>query len=228
MDFFLNLPTEGVPALRHPVYWDRRLPVTDNLDRIDSWRAHYQDRLPAECAIDEAAILVPNYWHRSQITGQLLDNGWGFVADAQDLVYTSPFGTRYCVEYQFYTRPMMPYRLEVMTLVPDAEGAYGRSPLHEALWIPGEDQSASGYRYPIPHLSFKPAALYHETVLSGNALISQRRRSYGRAVQHLRDGACIHAQSCQSTYGHFGYFIGNETQRQIYIKPRVNLRDVSQ
>jgi hypothetical protein len=52
------------------------------------------------------------------------------------------------------------------------------------------------------------------------------RQAYGSAVQHLKDKACIPAMACQSTYGVFGYFIGNETARQIYLKPRVNLRDI--
>lgn len=67
-------------------------------------------------------------------------------------------------------------------------------------------------KYPIPHLSFKYPG-------------DSTQRGYSKAVQHLQEQACIHAMTCQSTYGAFGYFIGNETMRQIYVKPRVNLRD---
>lgn len=230
MQFYLGDGLVGVPERSHPVYWDRRLRVEDNMMQVEGWMRHYRSRhLPQGANIDEAAILAPDYWHRSKITGQLVEAGWHKTADAEDIVYTNPFGTRYCVEYEFYARDLVPYRLEIMMMVPDRDGVYGFSPLHQALWAPGDNpQDIGRMKYPMPHLSFKPSTMMDEELMNQEAVYKERRRAYCRAVDGLQSSAAIHAMSCQSTYGHFGYYIGNEARRQIYIKPRVNLRDVSQ
>jgi hypothetical protein len=146
----------------------------------------------------------------------LVDHEWDYFNAAADTVFTTPFCTRYGVRYRFYRHPQFAYRLEVMTL------REGFSPLHEALWVAHSGDKRTDRRFPMPHLSYKPERTAKE---AGGVELETLRRSYGRAVQHLEDNACIHVQSCQSTYGQFGYFIGNDTARQIYIKPRVNLRD---
>lgn len=206
--------TEGVPGVRRPVYWDTALRVQENLLGIEAWIKHYEDKLPKHCYIDEAAILAADPWKRGKITAQLREEGWDKFNEAQDLVATNPFGTRYCVEYHFFQHPDKVYRLELMMLTEDNVGLHGFSPLHQALlWsIPPGLYESKETKSAIPHLSFK---------MAGDSTV----KGYTRAVQHLKDQACIHAMTCQSTYGAFGYFIGNDTMRQIYLKPRVNLRD---
>lgn len=211
----LRARVEGVPLPKPPVNWDRDLRVEENLLGIEAWIGHYRDKLPPHAFIDEAAILVPNYWHKSRVAGALQKAGWVEFNNAQDVVYTNPFGTRYCVEYTFFRHVDKPYRLEMMMIIEDDDGLRGFSPLHHALVAPTTAtpvSTLSATRYPIPHLSFKYPG-------------DPSQRGYSKAIQHLQEQACIHAMTCQSSYGTFGYFIGNETMRQIYLKPRVNLRD---
>jgi len=217
-DFQLNDMVENVPAFRRPVVFNTEADMTANTLAISTWIAHYQNRLPKDAFIDEAAILVPDPWHRGELSIYLEANGWTAFNEDRDVVSTSPFGTRYCVDYRFFSHPDYGYRLEVMMLSSDAAGIMGFSPLHQALWQPS-GQSWNGLpvsRYPIPHLSFKAVKVQPEQTLRG---------AYSSAVQHMHDVACLHTMTCQSQYGVFGYFLGNDTMRQIYLKPRVNLRD---
>jgi hypothetical protein len=205
---FLNSPVEGVPLAARPVYWDPDLPVATNENVINRWIGHYRDRLPAGAVIDEAAIMVPGPAEKYRLARVLEPMGWERFNEAKDLVYTNPFGTRYFVEYMFFRKPGVPYRLEVMHMGEGRiDGESGFSPLHAALMR--ADDFEGSLRFPLPHLSFKvPPGM-----------------TYGQAVDHLKAQACIHAQTCQSTYGHFGYYLGNDAARQIYLKPRVNTRD---
>lgn len=210
---------KAVPTITHPVYWDTELPVVTNLHVIDRWIGYYASYLPEGDKIDEAAILVPSLFHRTALALELGRNGWVTFNQARDLVFTSPFGTRYFVKYLFLKNPSRPYRLEIMLMdAGEGDDQPGFSPLHAALWQPnGEAHVSSGAtKFPIPHLSFKPTRLP-----AGESA----GRSYSRAVQYLKDGACIHVQTGQSTYGRFGYYLHQDAQRQIYIKPRVNTRD---
>lgn len=218
MKLSFNDKVEGVPMRSNPVYWDRTLRVEDNLVQVDAWIGHYSHYLPQGAVIDEAAIMVPDPWHRRKVTEQLEQADWAKFNEASDMVYTTPFGTRYCVSYEFYHSNDRPYRLEVMMMDRDWDGYLGNSPLHDALQSSADRNQApkTPIKYPIPHLSFKAPRVFP---------VSNERHAYAKAVDYIKSKACIHAQSCQSTYGTFSYFIGNETMRQIYLKPRVNLRD---
>lgn len=204
----------GVPTPGRPVVWDMELPLQTNLNVIDRWIGHYGERLPRGAVIDEAALMVPSPWHVASLLKYFTERGWEHFNGARDLVYTNPFATRYFVEYNFLRHPDVGYRLEVMNLSQgQQDGRTGFSPLHASLWPDGMvHHSIPARQFPVPHLSFKVPD----------------RRAYGLALEHLREHACIHAQTCQSTYGAFSYWIGNDTARQIYLKPRVNLRDAGE
>lgn len=211
--YSLNDDVATVPRMSRPVYWDLNQDVHDNLSRIHRWIAHYADKLPSGAKIDEAAVMVPGPYEGVILGKVLREWGWELFNDAQDIVYTNPFGTRYAVQYFFYQHPELPYRLEIMAKDHDTMDQSGFSPLHSALWFPNGRVNVGSHLLPIPHLSFK---------MPGDPT----RRGFSKAVQHLQDKACLHAMSCQSTYGVFSYYIGNDTARQIYLKPRCNLRDI--
>lgn len=211
---------DGVPNIMNPIYWDAQRKVGDNLNTVEIWMGSYtaQGLVPRGGQIDEAAVLVPSRWHATRFINNLEVEGWEHFNGAEDLVYTNPFGTRYLVRYEFLRSPQKTYRLEVMYLQPDSESYQGFSPLHSALWVPeGLTPGTSGtVRFPIAHLSFKAPK---------NTGDLQLRSAYSRAVAHLQAKGCIHAQTCQSTYGVFGYYLPHDATRQLYLKPRVNLRD---
>jgi hypothetical protein len=227
MAYSLTDEVPNVPRASRPVFWDTTKEVRVNLLRIQTWIAHYNYALPGGAVIDEAAVLVPSPYLVRKLAGTLAEEGWEMFNTAEDIVYTNPFGTRYFVEYSFMRHPDQPYRLELMTRSTGYDEEPGFSPLHAALV-----NAALPDLYPMPHLSFKPgrAVLRYPSFVSEEAGKNLDRlqtwgQAYSSAVQFLKDKACIHAMTCQSTYGTFGYFIGNETARQIYLKPRVNLRD---
>lgn len=205
MGYSLTDDVPNVPRASRPVFWDTTKAVRANLLWIQTWIAHYQYALPGGAFVDEAAVLLPSPYLVRKLAGSLAEEGWEMFNTAEDVVYTNPFGTRYFVEYVFLRHPDYAFRLELMTRSTGYDEEPGFSPLHAALV-----NAAIPNMYPIPHLSFK---------------VQGDRRGYGKTIQFLKDKACIHAMSCQSTYGQFGYFIGNETARQIYLKPRLNLRD---
>jgi hypothetical protein len=224
----LNEIHPNVPNVTHPVYWYRDKTVAENLSTINRWIGYYTPKLPSGCVIDEAAIMVPGPWHVRLLDADLRGAGWEGFNQASDLVFTNPFGTRYLVEYAFYRHSEVAYRLEVMHLPAgsfNSDESVGFSPLHASLWVPtGQPRlglNDNGH-WPIPHLSFKPGPLWN---VEGGAERVGAGRAYGLAVQHLKGQGCIHAQSCQSTYGQFGYYVGNDASRSIYIKPRRNMRD---
>lgn len=210
-DLSVHAEIADVPNYRHPVRWWMGKTTEENLRHINVWIAHYADKLGSQYNIDEASVLVPNGYHANRIGEQLIQGGWQMFNRSTDVVSTTPFGTRYFVAYDFYRHPAVAYRMEIMRPVYNMiEDVQGFSPLHRALMHPYDDSGiVRDGGFPVPHLSFKVPT----------------RKAYGAAVQHLKDAACLHAQSCQSTYGHFGYFIGNDTARQIYVKPRYNSRD---
>jgi hypothetical protein len=193
------------------VHWDRRLGTAANIHVIEDYMRQYSRYLPESCAFDEAAIMVPNTDARQGLAAELLMAGWENFNHAADLVFTNPLDTRYAVEYTFFRHPQKPYRLEVMLLgQPTQDGQTGFSPLHQALWHEGKTPPwASQAELPIPHLSYKVPYL-----------------TGAQAVDRLKDQGFIIAQACQSTYGRFWYTIKNDAKRKIYLKPRVNLRDV--
>jgi len=210
----------GVPMPTRPMLWDRDLPVERNVSRLRRWMAAYADRMPSQfTAFDEAAIMVPSPWHVEDLGKDLRGAGWEWFNAASDLVYTNPFGTRYFVEYNFFRMEHVPFRLEVMNMSEGRmDGETGFSPLHAALWPNGMVPNSAGVRrFPVPHLSFKPYA-YPDASL---------QRQYSLAVDDLKAKAFIHAQTCQSTYGGFSYWLPNDASVQLYVKPRINVRDAA-
>ena len=203
---------DGVPYMREPFYWDRRLTVSANVNAIKGMMWKYVGMLPDPVGgFDEAAIMVPNEAAREHLVRDLMLAGWKVFNRAADLVFTNPFGTRYTVEYVFLKHPQQDWRLEVMLLdrpTKVRDGLTGFSPLHQALWYPnGINPSWEQHaELPVPHLSFKVA-------------------SYAKVVQHMQDKHFIPAQVCQSSYGQFGYWLHQDATRQLYIKPRANTRD---
>ena len=214
-------PTKGVPMASEPLWWDRRIGVAANLNTIGSYMHKYEAMLPDGCWFDEAAIMVPTKESRRMLASELMFNGWQMFNSAADLVYASPFGTRYVVEYQFFKHPRYTWRLEVMLLGQGAhiDGQPGFSPLHQALWYPnGQTPSWSEHsELPIPHLSFKPPTDMVEAMGAGKAV--------RQVVDGLRENSFILSQACQSTYGQFWYLLHVEAARQLYVKPRINTRD---
>lgn len=204
----------GVPYPTMPLYWDRRLPVVANLNAVKHRMRQHTPRLPTGAVFDEASVLVPNAASREVLVKELLLSSWRVFNTAADIVFTNPFGTRYTVEYTFLAHRRESWRLEVMMLGEQArDGQAGFSPLHQALWAPNgaNPNWAEWAELPVPHLSFKvPTGM-----------------KYGQATDHLQRQGFIHAQTCQSTYGHFGYYLHRDAVRQIYVKPRVNTRDAS-
>lgn len=208
----LNTTHPNVPTERAPLWWNLDAPHQSNLDRMDRWIAHYDYALPLGHSIDEVAVQTMD---PGRMSDYLNRNEWEQFNDARDVVYTNPFGTRYSVSYRFFRHSAVRYRMEVMTMND------GFSPLHQSLWEQTTRMRGDNLDLlPVPHLSFKPNFL--SPITEGPL---PARRQYGKVVNHLVSKACLLAQACQSTYGVFGYFIGNETARQVYLKPRVNLRD---
>lgn len=202
---------EQVPYARTPFYWDRRLPVAANLNAVKHRMRQHAERLPSWVVFDEISLLVPDATAVISIENELWSVGWSTFNTAADVVMTNPFGTRYTVAYTFLRHPRETFRIEVMVLGgQSAEGLHGFSPLHQALWPEGETPVWSEWaELPVPHLSFKvPPDL-----------------TFGRTTDMLRDKGYLHAQTCQSTYGHFGYYLHQDAMRVLYVKPRVNTRD---
>lgn len=214
--------TPGVPYPHDPLLWDRRLTVAANVNTIERYLGDYAYLIPAGCTFDEAAIMVPTPNAREALLLELAAGGWQVFNSASDLVYTNPMSTRYVVEYTFLQCEGKPYRLEVMLLGQRThDGHSGFSPLHQALWRPdGQTPTYDDWaELPIPHLSFKaPAGLVGS--------VGPRK-----AIRQMLDkmtapgGGFIIAQACQSTYGEFWYTTHVDSRRQVYIKPRANVRD---
>lgn len=119
-----------------------------------------------------------------------------------DQVFTDPIVSEYFVEYFFLEVRDLGMRVEVMRI------DRGSSPLHESL-----SRSESGQTPHTIHYSFKVDDL----------------DDYDKVCRGLKDGGAVFVQGCNSTYGTFSYWrvkdlLGNDT----YLKPRVNLRDVSE
>lgn len=194
--------------------WKNYLTREMNALDIHTQMARESRWLPSGAAFDEAAIMVPSIAHVERLAAELErgSDGWECFNQSEDEVRVSPFGTGYLVDYWFFKNPRWPWRLEVMCLRPG-----GFSPLHAALWPCGKTpEGEEVLAYPIPHFSFKADVAY-----PGREL----QRSYSLAVDGLRNSGLVHAQTCQSTYGAFGYYLPASNLNQLYIKPRINMRD---
>jgi hypothetical protein len=213
---------EGVPYGSDPLWWDRRLGVTVNVNTINAYMHENEHYLPEGCFFDEAAVMVPSKEARRMLANDLAFGGWEMFNSSADLVHANPFGTRYIVEYQFFRKAGVPWRLEVMLLGQGAnlDGNPGFSPLHQALWYPnGKTPTwAQHAELPIPHLSFKPE-------VGVVASLVGKARAVRLTLDHLREQGFLMAQACQSTYGEFWYMLDSHAKRQLYVKPRINTRD---
>lgn len=211
---------QGVPLRKEPLWWDRRLPLAANVNALQRYVAEYSRFTPPGSLIDEAAIMVPGERHADTLGLELAAGGWKRFNSAQDLVHANPFGTRYVVQYHFFRHPKVDWRIEVMHMAAAwKDGERGFSPLHQALWTPNGATPFSGMtaQLPIPHLSFKAPV----------SEAGPRTRDGARALRWVLDEGCVMAQACQSTYGHFWYCLPCDARKQLYVKPRVNLRDES-
>ncbi len=209
----------GVPVAVEPVWWDTRLPLSANIGTVERYIGLYSPFLPEGAFIDEASIMVPGQYGMEAVREQLMAGGWRGFNQATDLVFTNPMGTRYIVHYAFFQHPGFPWRIEVMWQGRGTRDQNtGFSPLHQALWYPnGRKPNFENWpELPIPHLSFKPVRTTEPVNVDGT-----------RALRHVLEQGFVLAQACQSTYGHFWYCLNVNAARQIYLKPRVNVRDAS-
>lgn len=218
----LDEALKAVPMERKPLMWDNRLTTASNLGSIQHYIHEYEKKyVPSGTRIDEAAIMVPpGEYYLDDIRLRLEQYGWELFNTSADLVHANPFGTRYVVEYTFFRKANTFWRLEVMQMGRGLQdGKRGFSPLHQALWENGETPTwTEQWQFPIPHLSFKPL---HATGSKDNG-----RKAVRADLDYLRLRGGIIAQACQSTYGEFWYVLPNDALRQLYLKPRVNLRDL--
>lgn len=157
---------------------------------------------PLGATVDEIALLVGDSGQLDQLDKMLsLDFGWERFNVANDEVKTQPIRSAYEVEYHFFRKPGVSYRLEVMRI------RSGISPLHVAIPLPLARQVCT-----LVHASFRcPDEL-----------------EYAASRFFLEDSAgMVEAQRCDSTYGRFSYFTDLKMpgRRVPYLKPRVNLRD---
>lgn len=174
----------------------------DVVKHLEIKASEIQTRLAGKWAInvmiDEIALMFPTDEMASRyVSGALLeDSGLVHFNAAYDSVLTAPIQSSYRVRYDFLKNPAKDWiRLECMVI------QSGVSPLHAAL------SPMIGDR-PVPvHASFK---CYNEA-------------DYDRSVRQLEEAGFVLAQECRSTYGQFSYWWSSEFN--IYIKPRVNLRD---
>ena len=202
----LGLDHVNVPQAARPLLWRQGRSVVENVYAIRNAMDRNRRWLPMdEDHFDEAAILVPNQEELLGLCASLRGAGWVEFNSAGDTVYANPFGNRYTVDYLFYQHEMHAWRLEVMLL------GEGFSPLHAGLLA-----LAPADGYPVAHLSFKPTR---------QRKADQPQRTYARTVDWLRNNGAIHAQTCQSTYGSFSYWLPYDAPEQLYVKPRVNMRD---
>ena len=198
------------------------MPVAANVSVIQGYISQYSRLLPVGLYIDEVAVMLPRgHFFLEQMIRDLEFQGWDHFNSAADLVLANPFGTRYVVEYNFLRHPVHPWRLELMQMGTAEDGNTGFSPLHQALWPNGQEPTWTDHAtFPIPHLSFKP---HPDLVKEMGA-----RKAVRQAIDTVSVHGAIIAQACQSTYGEFWYLSPTDALRQLYLKPRINLRDAGE
>lgn len=178
--------------------------VARTLMAAESEAARYNsvlEQISGAYSIDEVALLVSDNSQLEHLDHLLCrDFGWEKFNSAHDSVRTAPIRSGYTVEYNFFRREGIPWRLEVMRL------SSGLSPLHSAIPLPLARQVCT----PV-HASFKVPD----------------EDNYAVARFELDGLGYVLAQQCDSTYGSFSYWtkIGLPVGRVPYLKPRVNLRD---
>jgi hypothetical protein len=157
--------------------------------------------------IDELAVMVFTTAQEYELIEKAVRNGWSVFNSAEDSVETYPIASNYNVHYTFLRHPAKPYRLEVMRQLE------GFSPLH--ITLAGRAIEAGWNKPIVVHASFKVGSV----------------KEFGEAEAKLLDsGDLILSQGCRSTYGVFAYYAptihaDDSFDLQVYLKPRVNLRD---
>jgi hypothetical protein len=152
--------------------------------------------------IDEVALLFPQAFSmRDFVFDAVMEDGVDLFNVAYDRVHTLPFETDYNVQYAFLSTTLG-MRVECMALM------NGFSPLHQAMFscLRMED----GFNPAVVHMSFKCNDI----------------DQYLGAVMALQEDDNKQVQICQSTYGVFSYFNSQGFPHGIYLKPRVNERDL--
>jgi hypothetical protein len=162
--------------------------------------------------LDEVAILVPNEGHAASLVQRLVSEpGYEYFNTTKGVVHTYPFHTTYQVQYHFVRTPRN-YRLEIMHLRYEEAGRAGFSPLHMAMWRPnGVPEKQDGTNaYPVVHVSYK----------------LPNQEQYDAELEWLTRTGSVQGMSCRSEYGRFSYWLPHCAEMLLWLKPRVNLRDV--
>jgi hypothetical protein len=207
----MNMRTTNATPLNWPLNGDHH----DTAVYYDALLTHTNEWLrevtTPEGRIDELAVAAPSEaWALRLVRNLVETDGWVYVNTATDYVKTEPFRTGYPVRYHFLTHPGYPWRMEVMhyddehMMVP-----YAISPVHDALWA-DMDAEQELFALPVVHASFKCST----------------DDEYERCVQNIAR-ASQHAQTCiAQQYGYYSYWLPVALEEHLYVKPRVNTRDV--
>lgn len=198
MEAMRNASVENGKAVGIAVGTPRSLPLPQWDDLVARHNAAL-DKCGLSHRIDEVSIIVPDDRVAMEILREAVRDGAEFFNSAVDHVNTSPIVSRYTVLYDFLRLPGRNYRVEMMRITG------GVSPLHSAVEV---------VRPFVPiHVSFK--------VKDGE--------EFAWASSELERHGWDKAQHCASTYGAFSYFRKDRDSYcqtgEIYLKPRVNLRD---
>lgn len=154
-------------------------------------------------SIDEVALYANDGKAVLGAIQELVTRGWQHFNCAEDIVMVFPHRVRYRVVYHFFRREAVLWRIELMHITD------GHSPLHAHL-------NGDGLELPVVHFSFRVPD--RKALLAAEDNLSQE---------------FLHAQSCVSSYGRFSYWgpgvvegARAMAEAPVYLKPRVNLRDV--
>lgn len=180
----------------HPFFGQELVALHEMTEEVNDWLDSGGNGWP----VDEVALIMDGRTTAGPVLSSMVSNqGVEYFNNAVDTVTAWPFGCRYRPEYHFLRTPY-PWRIELLRL-PD-----GGSPVHVP-YATQENTAKSGLM--LVHFSFKCAD----------------EDEYNEAVGWLAGRANL-AQSCESTYGRFGYWrtplFGD---LMAYVKPRINLRD---
>jgi len=198
------------------VRWELGREVSVNLRSLEVVKCVYdawlQDHgLPFR--IDEVAVMVRNKEEAGSVVMEAVKvPGVSLFNHASDQVRTEPFSTEYRVTYNFLGTDMG-FRVELMHADRSkGENAThtGFSPLHDAAWGRCGARGPIDAGLPIVHASFKCVDL----------------AAYDEAVSAISKAA-QHGMTCCSTYGVFSYWLPYDSDALVYLKPRVNLRDMA-
>lgn len=177
-----------------------------NADKWDEWKQRadqWLERINIQRQVDEVALLFRSRAMKFEyVTMAVQEPHTTLFNSSKDHVKTKPFNTEYDVEYHFLRMEGRGMRVEAMSL----EG--GLSPLHAALL-----ECNRGTAVVPVHLSFKCFTWddWYDTLY---------------ALDEQSEGKASLVQSCVSDYGVFAYYNVPEVLGDIYLKPRLNVRDL--